>query len=203
MTPLLITPAAAAPVSDRSVRLATPADLSLVLHLQAVYSDALGFLPRQTHQRYIDANQVVLVCENGTPAGFLSFIPAKTGVCRIPQVAVHPDLLRTALGTTLIGCIAGAALNGGCTMLRLTSRSDLLCNAAWPVLGFVPSGYQTPRNSRKRPLIEWTLPLWRDADFDAALQHHVTLAPYTPPERIPAPRFGELPCDAYCASLRC
>lgn len=203
MNPLLITPTAAAPVTSRSLRLATPADLSLIVHLQAVYSDALGFLPTQVHERYISAGQVVIVMENNAPAGFVSYIPAKTGVCRIPQVAVHPDLLRTALGTSLICCLADAALNGGCTMLRLTSRSDLQCNAAWPVLGFLPSGYQTPRNSRKRPLIEWTLPLWRDADLDAALKHHVTLAPYTPPERTPAPRFGDLPCDAYYASLRC
>lgn len=194
MTPLLYTPAAAAPLVTRHIRLATTADVALLTHLQATYSDALGWLPACTHERYINARQVMVIEENGHSAGYLNWIPAKTGVCRIPQVAVHPDLLRTGIGQELIHRLRTAALAGGCTMLRLTSRSDLECNAIWPLLGFVPTGYQRPRNTRRRPLIEWSMPLYSPAELALALTHHTGRCNYTPPAATPRPSLELLTC---------
>lgn len=192
--PLLITPATAAECHSRTIRVATEEDVRFCEALQLMHSDSLGFLPTDTHRRYCDARQVLIVEENAWPAGFVNFIPAKTGVLRIPQVAIHIDLLNTRLGSLLVGQLRLAAQAGGCTMIRLTTRSDLPANAVWPKLGFIPTGYQTPINTRRRPLIEWTLPLYRPEDLAAALRHHYTPANYAPPATTPTPALEAITC---------
>jgi N-acetylglutamate synthase-like GNAT family acetyltransferase len=191
MTQPLLTADLPAPAATeaRTIYPATARDVAFVVHLQKLHSGALGFLPRQTHERYIAMSRVLMVQENGCPAGYLNWLCTPAGLVRIPQVAVHPDLLRSHIGTQLIAALRAAALAGNCTTIRLTSRSDLACNAVWPTLGFTPTGYTTPANARKRPLIEWSLRLYSPAELQAALEHHNGNVTYQPPAEQPMPKL--------------
>lgn len=144
------------------VRIATTADLRFIVDLQKRWSNALGFLPRCTHSRYIDARRVIVIEENDTPAGFCNWTCTRNGLIRLPQVAIHPDLLNNGLGSNLVKHLMQYALSHNATTLRLTSRERLDCNNVWPKIGFKPTAIFTPQNARHLPLIEWTLPLNED-----------------------------------------
>jgi len=157
--PPMTTSTASVTTLGRTVRPALPSDLAFLLDLQRTWSNNVGFLPRACFERYTASGQILVVTENDTPAGYLSWTCDARGLCRLPQVAVHPDLLRTTIGTKLLATIRRTALRHNCACLRLTSRSDLPANEFWPELGFHCTAIFTPRTTRKRPLLEWTLPL--------------------------------------------
>lgn len=142
--------------AHRSVRVAKPADLAFVIDLQRRWSNNVGFLPKCTFERYIDSHQLLLINENDDSAGYLSWTFRKDGLIRIPQVAIHPDLLRGTLGTRIMNRIAAAGIAGNCSIIRLRCRSDLLANAFWPSLGFTLTATIARPSSRGLPLLEWT-----------------------------------------------
>lgn len=161
----------------RAVRAALPADLAFLLDLQRKWSNNVGFLPRACFERYTASGQILVVTENDTPAGYLSWTCDHRGLCRLPQVAVHPDLLRTTIGTKLLATIRRTALRNNCACLRLTSRSDLLANDFWPTIGFRCTAILTPQTTRNRPLLEWTLPLISADALTCATSRHRRLLP--------------------------
>ena len=160
----------------RTIRLAAPADLNFLLDLQRTWSNNVGFLPRACFERYTAHDQILLVTENGTPASYLSWTASPNGLVRIPQVAVHPDLLRTTIGSKLIKHVVRAALRNRCSLVRLTSRSDLPANDFWPTLGFRCTAILTPQTTRNRPLLEWSLPLISSDALLTATSRHRRLA---------------------------
>lgn len=143
----------------RTVTVAAPSDLPFVLHLQKHWSNNLGFLTRAALAEYIDTKQLLLVRENGQPAGYLNWTCTKAGMVRIPQVALEPELLRTTIGSKIIAHLKRAALRGDCSVIRLTSRSDLHANLFWPTLGFNVTAVFANPTKRNLPLFEWTMPL--------------------------------------------
>jgi len=161
------------PPSNRSIRPATPADLSFLEHLQAKWSNNLGFLPRPALQRYIDRHSVLIVNEHTQHAGYLAWCMRTDGVVTIPQVAIEPELLRTTLGTRLLNRIAKAATNGHCSVLRLRSRSDLPANSFWPTQGFAITAVIARPTTRGLPIIEWSRPLLSPTDIATALNPNV------------------------------
>lgn len=140
----------------RTIRPAVPIDIRYLVHLQAKWTNNLGFLPRCALERYIDNRQVLTVLENNEPAGYLIWTFRKDGIVRIPQVAIDPELLRTTLGTKVMNHIRRAAVAGHCSIIRLKSRSDLKANQFWPGLGFRVTGVIARPSTRGLPLIEWT-----------------------------------------------
>lgn len=156
----------------RSVRAARPSDLAFLLDLQRKWSNNLGFLPRACFERYTESGQILVVTENNQPTAYVSFTASSSGLLRLPQVAVHPDLLRTTIGTKLLRHVIRAALHNRCSLVRLTSRSDLPANDFWPTLGFRCTAILTPQTTRNRPLLEWSLPLISsDALLTATSRH--------------------------------
>ena len=147
------------PTIFRTVKTASIRDLRFVVSLQRRWSNTVGFLPACTHQRYIEAGHVLIVLENDEPAGFLNFTITTKGLLRLPQVAIHPDLLRTTLGSKVMRTLIRHAERNQMGAIRLTSRSDLQANIFWPTLGFKPTAILTPRTRRNKPHIEWTLQL--------------------------------------------
>lgn len=140
----------------RTLTLATPQDLAYVVHLQRLWSNQVGFLPRSALDRYIDSHQTLLVKENGQHAGYLNWTVARNGLLRFIQVAIDPPLLRTALGTKLVQHTEDAARRNNCSLIRFQCRTDLFANHAWSALGFRPTAlYQRP-TARRKPCIEWT-----------------------------------------------
>lgn len=124
--------------------------------MQKRWSNSVGFLPRCAFERYIEGQQILIVQENGEAAGYLSWTFRKDGIVRLPQVAIHPDLLRTTLGTRLLHRIETAARKGNCSLIRLRSRSDLHANSFWPSVGFTCTAVIAKPSIRGLPLLEWT-----------------------------------------------
>lgn len=152
-------PARTQSAPDRTVRIAAKTDLRFIIELQRRWANSVGFLPACAHERYVEAHHVLLVLENDEPAGFLNFTVTPKGLLRLPQVAIHPQLLRTTLGSKIMRSLIRTAERTGMGAIRLTSRSDLQANLFWPTLNFKPTAILTPKTSRNKPHIEWTLQL--------------------------------------------
>lgn len=148
----------------RQIRMAKPSDLSFVEKLQTVWSNNLGFLPRAALRGSIEAKRILLVMENGQPAGYLSWCANRKGMLHIVQVAIDPVLLRTTLGTKIMRTIERSARVGDCSIIRLCSRSNLTANLMWPELGFKTTAVFQRNSRRGLPLIEWTKPLIDPSD---------------------------------------
>lgn len=155
MTPLIFGPAHA-PVAQRAVRIATLGDLSFVIAQQKAWSDNLGFLPKQTFERYIPAGQIIVAEENGWPAGYVSFCGSSKGLLRVLQVAVHHDLLRAGVGTDMMRIIDAYAADNALSVTRLTCRDGLQANDFWPTIGFAQTAVYARATTRRRLLREWT-----------------------------------------------
>ena len=140
----------------RSIRIGRPSDLSYVLDLQKRWSNNIGFLRKAALLDYLETKQLLLVLENGQPAGYLNWTCTRKGLVRIPQVAVDPQLLRTTIGTKLMRHVERAAVRGSCSVIRLTSRSDLPANRFWPMLGFHITAAFLNKTTRLLPNFEWT-----------------------------------------------
>ena len=160
------------PKMNRTVRIAEPSDLPFVLDLQKRWSNNLGFLTKSALAEYIGTHQLLVVLENDQHAGYLNWTCTKTGLVRIPQVALEPELLRTTIGTKIISHLQRAAKRGHCSVIRLRSRSDLPANKFWPSLGFHITATFLNKTKRMLPLFEWTLPLLSPDDLSQGLLTH-------------------------------
>jgi len=147
------------PTLVRLVRMAKPSDLVFVNDLQTRWSNNIGFLPKSALEQKIEARKCLLVFENGEPAGYLNWSDNRKGAVHITQVAIDPELLRTTLGTKIMRTIERSAVKGGCSIIRLCSRSNLTANFFWPELGFTTTAVFQRNSRRGLPLIEWTKPL--------------------------------------------
>ena len=140
----------------RTITLATDRDIQYLVHLQKLWSNQVGFLPRCALQRYIDRQTTLLVKENGQHAGYLNWTLSRKGLLRFIQVAIDPPLLRTALGTRLVHHIEDAARRNRCSVIRFQCRTDLSANLAWQALGFTATAVYRPQTARNKPSLEWT-----------------------------------------------
>ena len=140
----------------RTITVASEQDVPYLIHLQKAWSQNLGFLPRCTHERYAENKQCLIAWENDEPAGYLNWTLNRKGLCRIIQVAIEPDLLRTTLGSKIMRHIERQAVKGRCSIMRLTTRSDLPANNVWPTLDYKPTATFQRSTTRGLPLIEWT-----------------------------------------------
>lgn len=131
-------------------------DISYVLDLQRRWSNNVGFLPRQTHERYLSRRQTLVVLQDGQHAGYLCWTCRPDGLVRVIQVAVDPELLRTTIGTKIMRHLHRAAVRGACSVIRLRCRSDLPANQFWPALGMRATATIVRPTVRGLPLLEWT-----------------------------------------------
>ena len=144
-----------------TVRMATGSDLAYVVEQQRRWSNALGFLPRVAHTRYIDANRVLIAMHNGQRAGYANMIISAKGLLRLPQIAIDHELLRIGIGSALMHALINIGNSHGSDAIRLTSRADLHANDFWPTTGFYVTLTTRPNNARQQPLLEWTRQLAR------------------------------------------
>lgn len=141
---------------DRNVRYATEADLNFLVALRGKLNWAVGYTPRGAFQDRIERRRIIVIDERGEPAGYINHTHRKDGLTHISQVAVHPDLWRTACGTHVMQTIINAAQDAGSDALTLRSALDLPANYFWPTMGFLPQGTV---QGQVRPLIAWARPL--------------------------------------------
>lgn len=147
------------PTLVRSIRMAKASDIVFVNDLQRRWSNNIGFLPKAALEQKIEAHKCLLVFENDEPAGYLNWSDNRKGAVHVTQVAIDPELLRTTLGTKIMRTIERSAVKGGCSIIRLCSRSNLSANFFWPELGFTTTAVFQRNSRRGLPLIEWTKPL--------------------------------------------
>lgn len=174
------------PETEHNIRLATDIDLSFIVHLQRIWSNQVGFLPRPALMRYIDNRSTLLVELNKQHAGYLSWQLTRKGLLRLNQLAIDPALLRGKLGTDIVTYIEKAARRGSCSVVRFQTRIDLDANLFFNDLGYKTTAIYHRPTARRRPLIEWTKCLLDPAFLTQTLvsrkkryQHRATTEPPT------------------------
>ncbi len=133
--------------------------------LQARWSNNVGFLSRTALSDYIERKQLLIVRENGQPAGYLNWSCTKTGLVRVIQLALEPEVLRTHIGTKIVKHLVRAGQQGCCSIIRLKGRSNLDAHFLWPTLGFALTATFLNPTARALPLLEWTYPLLAQSDI--------------------------------------
>ena len=121
---------------DDDVRLATSADLSYVVALQKRNGEAIGFIPRAALAEKIQRQQVLLVRENGDPAGFLHHGSIAVPEVRIFQAAIQYDVRRRHHGLALVNTMLGRATEAGAKAVSLRCLDFLDANDFWTASGF-------------------------------------------------------------------
>lgn len=142
--------------SNNSISIASESDVAYVVHLQKVWSNQLGFLPKPALQRYIDNKATLLVQLNGQHAGYLNWQLTKKGLLRIVQIAIEPELLRGRLGTETMAYIEAAAKRGSCSVIRLCTRADIAATLFFREQHFQTTAIFERPTARRQRIIEWT-----------------------------------------------
>jgi hypothetical protein len=158
--------------TDRTITIATEADLFYVLNTQRKYTNDLGFIPRHGFQREIENGHILLLRHNAQSAGYLLWTSNHRGLLRVIQLACDPDLLRTYVGSALQTHLERAAIQFNCTTIRAKSAADVRYNVFAPALGMHPTAIYRPKNVRDRAIIEWTRNLIPPVTSHASLVVH-------------------------------
>lgn len=140
----------------RHIRYAEPADVHYVYDLAARFTKMVGFVCRGAIAERVDTRRIILVEENGQPAGFVSLTHRVDQTTHLPQIAVEEELWRTHVGTSLMHVLINSATDAGSLAITLRSALDLHANFFWPQFGFLPQGNIA---GRKRVLACWAKPL--------------------------------------------
>lgn len=152
-------PERAQPETECRITIATEADMNVIMHLQDIWKDDVGRLRRSAHGEHVAAGDTFLIHHNGQEAGYLLAHCGEDARTTIKQVAVHPDLLRTTLGTTLMRRIERRAIGKGQLTISLRTRTDLPANLFWPTVGYYYAGQAASRNQRRSLVNTWVRPL--------------------------------------------
>lgn len=137
---------------SRVIRRATLSDLSYLYDLQSTMHHAVGYTPRGGIEDRINTNRIIVVEENGWPAGFINFTHRKDRRTHVSQLAVDPAIWRTAAGTEIMTRILNDARHAGSVRVTLRTALDLDANQFWPTVGFGEVGTEQPL---KRILVCW------------------------------------------------
>lgn len=136
----------------RIVRMGVESDLDYIVALMSRLNDSVGFCPRGAIAERIETRRIVVVEENGEPAGYVNFTNRRDRTTHISQVAVDPAIWRTTAGTSIVSTILRSATQAGSQLVTLRSALDLPANDFWPTVGFEDVGGQ---RGQKRWLICW------------------------------------------------
>lgn len=158
------------PNAPGKVLIAQARHASFVRDLQKRFSNQLGFLPGTAIDQYIAARRVLLICDNGEPAGYLlgpSRLASIPSVVPLVQTAICFDAQRRTLGLQLVEAAAARAVTDGRSLLQAWCRADLTANSFWLAAGFVPIAQRRTTNARRQPLILWRRPVTANVGIDA------------------------------------
>ena len=148
--------------AETHLRPATTQDVKFLEHLQRVYPNAIGFLPRMALDHYTAAGCAKIAIENGDPAGFIlgsKRLRWQPLLRPIYQAAVAMDATRRHHGLALLAEIEAEARAAGQLGLQANCAAELEANEFWRAAGFIAIACLTPPNARKRDVICWRKPL--------------------------------------------
>lgn len=147
---------------DRSIRPATEADARYLSHLQKVFSNQLGFLPKPALDVYAAKGWAMIGSENGTEAGYILGRPQyryEKRMAPITQAAVAMDAQRKSLGLSLVNAWCEKARQDGKDVVQCSCANDIDAMKFWPEAGFFPICELDPKNARGRKMTVWRIPL--------------------------------------------
>lgn len=140
------------------IRLATLTDVRFIDHLQRIYTDAVGFMPRQALHEAIDESRITLATENDSPAGYLLTRPKlryQDKLASIVQAAVAMDAQRRHHGLSLLHRFELQCIRTGKIAIQACCAVGVEANEFWRLAGFTPIAHLTPPNKRQREVICW------------------------------------------------
>jgi len=154
----------------KPVRLAKPQDLEFVIDLTKKNSNALGFIPQEAVEWYIQNHLVNLVDENGDAAGFIlakHAQPDAPGITSIHQACICYDARRRQAGLALVNRVKAIGAAHGNGVMQLWCRGELDANEFWQAAGFEAVGLRAGGSRRNIPHILWRHALMRGANLTA------------------------------------
>lgn len=160
-------------------------DLKFVDALQKRFSNQVGFLPRPAITQYLDAGQVRIIAENGSPAGYILGRPSLAWqplLRPIFQACIAMDAQRRHLGLMLLKQIEAETIASGQIGIQANCAADIEANEFWKAAGFSLICHLNPSNARGRDIVCWRKPLIRKIPLWFALPparaghraHHAT-----------------------------
>ena len=142
-----------------SIRKATTRDLHYLHQLQLHWKKNLGYLHKAILQDVIDRGYAWLVNENTQAAGYILLYPRRSGILRVIQLAIDPELLRTTLGTQVMHTLSSAAGARGAPAKRQETRQNNPPQQFLPKQRFIKKHTTTTTNPKQPLKLEWTLPI--------------------------------------------
>lgn len=142
--------------AEPTIRIASLADLPYVVSLQKRFTNELGFLPTAALSAWIERSCVLLVEENGDPAGYVVQRPRLNTArwCRpLTQVAVAMDAQRRHLGLALLRRVATDAHRELLEGLQCWVAADIEAVDFFTSANFEVIARRRPRNVRGRELL--------------------------------------------------
>lgn len=152
-------PVTAQPETEHTIHIATEADMNAIINLQEKWKKDVGRLMRSAHGEHIARGDTFLIKHNDEPAGYVIARPGQDARTTVKQVAVHPDLLRTTLGTVLMRRIHRRAVGQGQLTIALRTRTDLPANLFWPTVGYYFAGQGASLTGTHSVVNMWVHPL--------------------------------------------
>jgi len=110
--------------------------LDYVVNLHKKNTDALGFIPYPTVEKFILNDQICMTNEGGLNASFCLFGSGKGSSLKIYQHCVEQDLRMLDHGKRLFNLVTDKAREKGYDNIQLRCRENLEANKFWKALGF-------------------------------------------------------------------
>lgn len=140
------------------IRRSISSDVQYLSHLQAKFSNQLGFLPKPALECYAGNGWASIGTENGSEAGYILGRPQyrwQPLMSPITQAAVAMDAQRRGLGLALVSQWVARATIAGKHAVQCICANDIEAMSFWPAAGFTAICEIDPANARGRKMTVW------------------------------------------------
>lgn len=135
------------------IRGGTPSDIAAIKSIAASERHALGFVHRQSLQRAIDRDEVLVASRGGSLVGFCQLYRRADGVLSIYHIAVAKPYQGEGIGRQLLERVRADATTSHVSVIRLKCPMDLPANGFYDRVGFT--------NVRVEPGVVRPLNVWQ------------------------------------------
>jgi len=142
------------------VRFGRVKDLTWVIHLQRVFSNQLGFVPKLSLRDALGRREILVPWVNAEPAGYVysRVLEQQRWTRSIVQAAVPMDLQRCGVGLATVDYLSRTAAED---VVQAWCREDLVACLFWSSLGFYPVVARSAVTARGKGMVCWRKPLTR------------------------------------------
>jgi hypothetical protein len=124
--------------------------------------DAVGFLPYEAVQEYIDLGRYIIQTdERGNKVGYLLHgKPTPGGILTVAQHCIETDKRLRGHGQDAFEELLNRARQANARAIKVRCASDLPSNEFWKSMGLEVVNIKHPNNARKRDINVMLLDLW-------------------------------------------